>query len=482
MKHLRNILDVKSILDAVSDSQAVIKFSESGDVIDANDNFCKAMGYELDEIRGRHHRMFVTAAEGADPGYQLFWNDLRAGRFRSGEFERIAKGGRIVTIQATYSPIRDRSGRVVGVVKVANEVPSRKAVEQRNALLVETLDRLPVPIMTCDPKTFVIDYANEASIQMLKRIAAYISVRPEEIVGQKIDIFHKNPSHQHRMLGALGRDGHQTTIKVGAEFLELKISIISGRPLLVWYVVTHRVAVAEGMEATVRSMGEVADRASEASVKLSDLVAETVRRAGDVAATVNQQAMAIGEVAQRTTETATRATQVDNAARAAQDQIRGLVGAVDGISAVVATVSSIAEQTKLLALNATIEAARAGAAGRGFAVVASEVKALSDQTARSTDDISRRIAEIQTETERTTRSVSEVITGINQIVELINAVAGATEEQRATAREVSETVRQVAGFATDTGRAAESVAGIAEDVQSTAQELSRRLQEFNMKD
>ncbi len=107
------------VLEALGRSLAVIEFDPSGKVLTANPNFLSVLGYELNEIVGRHHSMFVDPAEVKSEAYATFWRDLAAGRFKSAEFKRIGKGGREVWIQATYNPILDRSGKVVSVVKFA---------------------------------------------------------------------------------------------------------------------------------------------------------------------------------------------------------------------------------------------------------------------------------------------------------------------------------------------------------------------------
>ena len=114
-----------SKLDAISRSQAVIEFTPTGEILTANENFCAALGYDLSEIRGKHHRLFCDPAYAQSAAYADFWKSLAEGRFISNEFVRYGKGGREIWIQAAYNPILDLSGRVYKVVKFATDVTER---------------------------------------------------------------------------------------------------------------------------------------------------------------------------------------------------------------------------------------------------------------------------------------------------------------------------------------------------------------------
>ncbi|MHA7777170.1 methyl-accepting chemotaxis protein [Roseibium sp. M-1] len=114
---------------AINRSQAVIHFDLDGTILDANDNFLKAMGYALDEIRGQHHSLFVDQQTRSGAGYRQFWDDLAAGDYKAGEFKRIGSDGREIWIQATYNPILDAAGRPFKVVKFATDIT--RQVEER---------------------------------------------------------------------------------------------------------------------------------------------------------------------------------------------------------------------------------------------------------------------------------------------------------------------------------------------------------------
>src|SRR5690606_30971501 len=118
----RRNADFEGQIAAISRSQAVITFQLDGTITDANQNFLDAVGYRLDEIKGQHHRIFVSQQEAASPEYAAFWRSLREGEVRAGEFRRLSKGGRDIWIQASYTPILDPSGRPFKIVKYATDI------------------------------------------------------------------------------------------------------------------------------------------------------------------------------------------------------------------------------------------------------------------------------------------------------------------------------------------------------------------------
>ncbi|MEQ9125138.1 MAG: PAS domain-containing protein, partial [Alphaproteobacteria bacterium] len=138
-------------LDAANRSLAIIEFDPDGAIRSANENFLAAMGYDLAEVVGRHHRIFVDPAEAASPAYEAFWQNLRAGKFASAQYRRFAKGGREIWLQATYNPLIDSEGAVTGVVKFATDITEQKraaaeaagkltAISRAQAMIEFTLD------------------------------------------------------------------------------------------------------------------------------------------------------------------------------------------------------------------------------------------------------------------------------------------------------------------------------------------------------
>ncbi|KAA0580803.1 PAS domain-containing methyl-accepting chemotaxis protein [Azospirillum sp. Sh1] len=130
--------DLRGKVDAISRSQAVIEFNPDGTVITANENFLKVLGYSLDEIRGRHHSMFVDPQEREGSAYRDFWHRLNKGQFEAAQYRRIGKGGRVVWIQASYNPVFDGAGRLCKVVKFATDITEQINLLDRLKSLIDT--------------------------------------------------------------------------------------------------------------------------------------------------------------------------------------------------------------------------------------------------------------------------------------------------------------------------------------------------------
>ena len=114
--------DFQCQLDAIDKAQAVIEFELDGTIRHANNNFLSVMGYEQEEIKGKHHSIFVNDSDKNDPSYAAFWKKLRHGEYQAAQYQRIGKGGKTVWIEASYNPIYDAEGKVSKVIKFATDI------------------------------------------------------------------------------------------------------------------------------------------------------------------------------------------------------------------------------------------------------------------------------------------------------------------------------------------------------------------------
>jgi methyl-accepting chemotaxis protein len=224
---------------------------------------------------------------------------------------------------------------------------------------------------------------------------------------------------------------------------------------------TELSAVSEQIAASAEQTGDRAGSVAEAARQVSSNVQT-------LAAGTAQMGASIGEIAHHATEGGKIAAKAVSVIDATNQTVATLGASSAEIGSVVQVISSIAEQTNLLALNATIEAARAGEAGKGFAVVAGEVKELAQETARATEDISRRVTTIQTDTDRAVQAIAEISGIINQIHHYQITIASAVEEQTGTTGEMN---RNVAEAASRSMEIADNISGVATAAQATSRSV-----------
>ncbi|NPU09682.1 PAS domain-containing methyl-accepting chemotaxis protein [Bradyrhizobium sp. 83002] len=416
-------------LAALDRSQAIIEFGMDGTIVSANENFLHVLGYELREVQGRHHSMFVEPAERDSAAYREFWAKLNRGEYQAAEYKRIGKNGKEVWILASYNPIFNESGKPIAVVKFATDVTATKL---RNADLAGQMAAI-------GKSQAVIEFNMDGTvITANENFLKALGYTLEEIRGKHHSLFvppdERDSTAYREFWAKLNRGEYQAAeykrIGKGGREVYIQASYnpildLNGKPFkVVKYAtdVTRQVLVRMGNERVRGMMESVAAGAEE----------------------LNASVREISEAMTKSRETAMGA--VDRVG-AADTQAQNLSNATQAMSGILDLIDNITGQINLLALNATIESARAGEAGRGFAVVASEVKNLATQAKHATDKIGKEIEGLNNISGEVVLALGEIKQAIHNVSEYVTSTAAAVEEQSTVTTEMSNSMQRAAAEA-----------------------------------
>ena len=396
---------------AIEVSLATVEFEPDGTIITANENFCRRFGYELKEIQGRHHRIFVDSRDAVSPEYEKFWAELGRGNFCTGEFKRIARDGSTVWIQGSYNPVTNVGGKVYKVIKFASDVTPRvKALES----VSEGLHEL-------------------AAGRLTARV-------PDSVDGEFAEM----------------RDSFNGTI---VQLSDL-VSKIRG----------HSDRIAEETDVIATSVQNLSSRNEKQAARVEETSAAMTQMETAIQSNAENTKTAMRR-ADEAVKVARSGSNVVCEAIASMEEIKQVAKNIRRVNEVI---DSIAFQTNLLALNAGVEAARAGDAGRGFAVVASEVRALAQRAADAARDINDLVQKSQDSVahgsalvSRSGDALSEIVTSVSAFADTMRDISNATSEQ---AQGISSVRQAISDIDITTQR----TAAIAEESAAASTQLAQR--------
>jgi methyl-accepting chemotaxis protein len=411
-------------LAAVSKAMAVIEFELDGTVRTANDNFLNALGYQLSDIKGKHHSMFVEPSQRESSEYKAFWGKLGRGEYDVGRYLRIGKGGRHVWIQASYNPIVDVQGKPYKVVKYATDVTEQ-------VLMAQQL---------------------------------------EEAVRETQDAV--NGAVEGNLVARIPMDGKTGDIGKLCGGINTLLDAVS---TLVGQVQNASSEVHSGAEEISKGNVNLSQRTEEQASSLEETASSmeemtsTVKQTADNAGQANQLAIAARQQAEKGGSVVSAAVSAMAQINTSSKKIADIIGVID----------EIAFQTNLLALNAAVEAARAGEQGRGFAVVASEVRNLAGRSASAAKEIKTLINDSVAKVEEGSklvdesgRALGEIVTSVKKVTDIVSEIAAGTQEQSSGIEQVNKAVIQMDETTQQNAALVEQAAAASQAIVDQAQALN----------
>jgi methyl-accepting chemotaxis protein len=384
---------------------------------------------------------------------------------------------------------------IAGLVKF--EADSAKAMDEavRSFNMVEK-SSISTMMGSVDGK---IVYLNEAAKATFSKLENSLPGKVENLIGNSFDFLHKNPGEQSLPLKAV--------VSLGTDKIELTISAIYNAagsyigPMFTFEIVTAKILLVNNLTSAAENLAQAANNVLSISTNLSAAAEETSAQANTasvaseevnagvqtVASNMEEMVDAIKEITKTTNEASSMTNEAMQITLNTNEIINKLGDSSMDIGNVIKVISSIAQQTNLLALNATIEAARAGEAGKGFAVVANEVKELANQTAKATNEITKKIETIQSDSKNAVEAIGKISSAIEKVNGFTGNIAASVEEQAATTNEVkrivtesaqgvkqiNENISQVSQAAANTGKDANSAQVAAKGVGDIAESLKQ---------
>jgi methyl-accepting chemotaxis protein len=420
-------------LSAMEENFAIISFKPDGTILHANKNFLDALGYTLEEVVGKHHRIFCDKTYITSIEYTKFWENLNSGLSNINEFERIKKDGTSIWIQASYTPVKNSNGKVIRVVKFAQDITDSKKVIDS---VKESINIAKTGIMD---QTIKESTKNEAIEELKDGINELFSIVSSKVAGdlneitkalesfQKLDFSHRITKSKGETAGGLNNLANV----VNEMLVENK---------------ANGLTLDESSNVLLQNVDILNQNSNEAAASLE----ETAAALEEITSNISQNTNSIVKMASFANQVTLSANEGKELAQQTTTSMNEIDVEVNAINDAITIIDQIAFQTNILSLNAAVEAATAGEAGKGFAVVAQEVRNLASRSAEAAKDIKNLVENATTKANKGKSISDKMIEGyigltenISKTINLISDVESASKEQQLGIVQINDAINSL---------------------------------------
>lgn len=487
-------------INAIYSNRAIIEFENDGTILNANKNFLNVVKYPLEDIKGKHHKIFCDENYTNTEEYAKFWQDLSRGIPKNGEFKRFNSEGDEFWIHANYTPILDESGNVLKVVKFASDITEEKKNSYEIDAKLEGINR----------NQAVIEFDMEGKvITANKNFELAFGYSLEEIRGRHHRTFcdpeYVKTSEYYqfweRLFAGEFDNGVYQRFGKNRKAVWIKASynpILDFNGKVVKVVkfaqdITEDIAARESLSMLTdetakkikKSMGKISETINKVTensngvVQASENISESILELNHTTASIITNTQKANELAKETDSACEEGIALINQSVESMDLISESTGKVQSITDLI---SEIASQTNLLAFNAAVEAVRAGEHGQGFTIVADEVRKLAEKSSSAAADIAKILAESNANTAKGTEVLKQTGTVFNQInkgvtktAEAMESIITFTQEQEKVSKVVSSNVRDLRTKAQLTTESSRNISLSIDKLEDATEELVKHL-------